>query len=294
MSANSVKLLKAQVAEAHTSNEFSRAAQLDARERLISDLEGSARKTQEIARGETVRLQGVLGSVDTIVEMLHGQNAEDRNTLRHEANRLESLRVSLLPEVAGLRKELEEEHARLAKRWIALEEESRRRMADFSSREQRCQEQSAQLKREQVAFIDQQASARASAEKITRVHCEEKERLSEAYSRLQKESSCFEERVKEASKELRDAEHARAEIEHNRQSIEADRRKLSDLSKAVSEASEQVSSRIREAEHKLAASESIKAEAKALSQLARETMTQAEEKAYKAEQVYRQNEVKMP
>ncbi len=284
-------MLKAQVTEAHTSNELARAAQLDARERLISDLEGSARKTQEIARGETEHLQGVLGSVNSIVEVLHEQNSEDRNRFRHEVNCLEGLRVSLLPEVTGLRKELEEEHARLAERWIALEEDSRSRIADFSSREQRCQEQSARLKREQAAFLDQQVSARASAKEITRLHCEEKERLSEAYSRLQRKSSCFEDRVKEASKELRDAEHARVEIEHARQSIEADRRNLSDLAKKVFEASEQVSSRIREADHKLAAAESIKAEAMALSQLAHETMAQAEEKACKAQQVYRQNEV---
>ncbi len=279
-------MLKAEVTEAHNSNELARSAQLDARERLISDLEGSARKTQEIARGETEHLQGVLGSVNSIVQVLHDLNSENRNRFHHELTCLEGLRESLLPEVTGLRKELEEEHARLAERRIALEEDGRSRIADFSSREQRCQEQSAQLKREQAAFLDQQISARASAEEITRLHCEDKERLSEAYSKLQRESSCFEDRVKEARNVLRDAEHARAEIKHARQSIEADRTNLSDLANKVLEASEQVSSRIREADRKLAASESIKAEA-----LAHETMAQAEEKACKAQQVYRQNKV---
>ncbi len=291
-STDSVKLLNAQIMEAQTSNELARTAQLDARERLIRDLEGSTRKMQEeMACGKADRLQGVLESVDTIIEMFHGQNAEDRNRLRHEANRLEGLRVTLLPEVAGLRKELQEEHARLAERWIELEEERRSRLADFSSREQRCQEQSARLKREQAAFHDQQAAAKASAEEIAKIHSEEKEKLSEAYSRLQKETSCFEDRMKEASNTLREAELARVEIERGSQAIETDKRKLSGLAMQVSEASEQVSSHIREADHKLSASESIKMEAKALSQLARETMAQAEEKAYKAEQVCRQNEV---
>ncbi|CAM9420463.1 unnamed protein product, partial [Hapterophycus canaliculatus] len=65
-SAGAVKLLQAEMMEKKNVSEVSREVHLDARERLIKDLEQSARRAQQTAEDEVQRLQGTLMAMDQV------------------------------------------------------------------------------------------------------------------------------------------------------------------------------------------------------------------------------------
>jgi hypothetical protein len=92
-SAGLLKLLEQQVRSGSLASESSREAQLEARERLINDMEESARRNQQRAEEECLRLQGLLASTATAVSALRSGNAEERERMRAEHERLLDFQV---------------------------------------------------------------------------------------------------------------------------------------------------------------------------------------------------------
>ncbi|CAN0486601.1 unnamed protein product, partial [Ectocarpus sp. 12 AP-2014] len=98
-SAGAVKLLQSEMIERKKVSEVSREGHMDARERLIKELEQSARRAQQTAEDEVQRLQGTLMAMDQVMSALRGQNAGERERLRQEHLRMEALQGAMVAEV---------------------------------------------------------------------------------------------------------------------------------------------------------------------------------------------------
>ncbi|CAM9432226.1 unnamed protein product [Laminaria digitata] len=96
-SAGAVKLLQAEMVQRKGISEVSREGQMEARERLVKELEQSARRAQQTAEDEVQRLQGTLMAMDQVMRALRGQNAGERERLRQEHLRMETLQVGFSP-----------------------------------------------------------------------------------------------------------------------------------------------------------------------------------------------------
>ena len=72
-----------------------RSIQLEARERLVVDLEEASRTTQARAEEECRRLQGVLNAIEAGHQAQRSQTEEERVRLREEHARLEAMQMTL-------------------------------------------------------------------------------------------------------------------------------------------------------------------------------------------------------
>ncbi|CAB1113789.1 unnamed protein product [Ectocarpus sp. CCAP 1310/34] len=116
-SAGAVKLLQSEMIERKNVSEVSREGHMDARERLIKELEQSARRAQQTAEDEVQRLQGTLMAMD---------------------------QGAMVAEVDSVRKSVEEERQRLAERGAALERDKREADATARAESDRLAEQAAE------------------------------------------------------------------------------------------------------------------------------------------------------
>ncbi len=69
--------------------------EMDARERLLSEMEERARERADTAEAEAVRLKGILTHMEVLVQGLKSQTADEKERLRGEHARLQMLQVSL-------------------------------------------------------------------------------------------------------------------------------------------------------------------------------------------------------
>ena len=73
--------------------EAARQGQMEARERLLSEMEQRAKERSEAAETESYRLKGMLVHMEGVVGQLRAQSGEEKERLRLEHNRLQSLQV---------------------------------------------------------------------------------------------------------------------------------------------------------------------------------------------------------
>lgn len=66
---------------------------MEARERLLVEMEERAKDRSEAAEAETFRLKGIIVHLETVVSGLRTQTAEEKERLRHEHQRAHSLQV---------------------------------------------------------------------------------------------------------------------------------------------------------------------------------------------------------
>jgi hypothetical protein len=67
---------------------------MEARERLIHEMEESARHRVEAAEAEQFRLKGLLSHMEQVANGLRSQLGEEKQRLHYEQNRLHDLQVN--------------------------------------------------------------------------------------------------------------------------------------------------------------------------------------------------------
>ena len=67
---------------------------MEAREKLLAEMEDRVKERTESAEVESFRLKGMLVHMEGVVQNLRSQSADEKERLRLEHNRLQSLQVS--------------------------------------------------------------------------------------------------------------------------------------------------------------------------------------------------------
>ncbi|CAK9101690.1 Uncharacterized protein SCF082_LOCUS47539 [Durusdinium trenchii] len=131
-SAQELTSLQASLQQRHDSDEAARTAQLECRERLVTEMEASARAQLERASEESRKVQSLHRAIEQSQHVVTQQVEEDRARLREEHARLEALQLTLKIEAESLRADAMQERARVREERSALESE-RREWAMLSS-----------------------------------------------------------------------------------------------------------------------------------------------------------------
>ncbi|CAM9564149.1 unnamed protein product [Ectocarpus sp. 6 AP-2014] len=289
-SAGAVKLLRSEVIERKNVSEVSREGYMDARERLIKELEQSARRAQQTAEDEVQRLQGTLMAMDQVMSALRGQNAGERERLRQEHLRMEALQGAMVAEVESVRKSVEEERQRLAERGAALERDKRQANATARAESDRLTEQRVKLETDRESFAALQISASKAAEEMARRHTDEEGRLNLARQSLEKEASSFEARLSCARADLHKADHVRETLDRLRDQDEVERRRLKAVAGELERAFEEVRAKTDESIERQREAETMKMEALAASKTAAEEREAAQLRSVRTEEAARRLE----
>jgi hypothetical protein len=85
--------------------------QLEARERLLAEMEESARARAEAAEAEGYRLKGLLVHMEHVVGTRRSQGSEEKERLRQEHQRLEAMQMALEADRIALHKRAADEMA---------------------------------------------------------------------------------------------------------------------------------------------------------------------------------------
>ena len=99
--------------EKFESSEHARSVQLEAREKLVAEMERGARDHRDRALQEASRLQAIVDSLEASNRLVHVRHEEERCRLREEHNRLDALKLTLTTEAEIIRNDVAEERIRL-------------------------------------------------------------------------------------------------------------------------------------------------------------------------------------
>ena len=132
---SSVKLLEElslKFTDRFESSEHSRSVQLEAREKLVAQVEQNAREQREKATQEASRLQAIVESLEASNQLVHVRHEEERCRLREEHSRLDALKLTLTTEAEIIRNDVAEERIRLRdekERWEPYKREQEANIA---------------------------------------------------------------------------------------------------------------------------------------------------------------------
>ncbi|CAM9661664.1 unnamed protein product [Scytosiphon promiscuus] len=289
-SAGAVKLLQAEMMEKKNVSEVSREGHMDARERLIKELEHSARRAQQTAEEEVQRLQGTLMAMDQVMSALRGQNAGERERLRQEHLRMEALQGTMVAEVEAVRKDVDEERERLKERSAALDKEKREAAALARAESQRLADQRVKLETEREKFAALQVSATLAAEEMAQRHTVQEENLNLARQSLEREASGLEARLSCARADLHKADHVRESLDRIRDQDELERRRLKVLAAELERAFEEVQTRTDDTDQRRREAEEVQIQALASAKAATKEREAAQMRSVQVEEAARRLE----
>ncbi|GMI15926.1 hypothetical protein TrLO_g3324 [Triparma laevis f. longispina] len=259
-SAATLKILENQMITSKMATDAGRESQLEARERLIGDIERSSRESMERSESQAVRLQGSVGAVEDVMRSLRNQNVEERERLKGEHARLESMQAGLMQERAQFLAVNEEERSRIADRWASFEVEKRKMEENLAIRREDVERGRAKLEREKAEFARLQGEASRAAEAQVEEMSKEEKRLNDARGALMRDLSLFEQKQEAAKQDLLLAESSRLELDALRGKLDEDKRRLGSMGEELHKLGQEVHQRGNEAENKLSEAEKIKAE----------------------------------
>ena len=94
---------------------------MEARERLLTDMEDKARERAELAEQEAYRLKGILSHMEHVVNNMRGQNSDEKDRLKQEHSRLAAAHKSLEADKLALQSRNAEELSAIKQRSKELE-----------------------------------------------------------------------------------------------------------------------------------------------------------------------------
>ena len=205
-------LLQAQMADRAAGLDVAHDAQIDARHRLIEDMEVSARSTHQQAEHEVVKLQALLSSMDTVMRSMRSLSLEEHERLNKEHERLDMLQDATKVEAVRLRETLAEERKLLTERQASHEAERRAFESTVDERTNKLDAAAAALTQERAQFASLQAkAARAASEKEEQMAQKDKA-LRELGEQIEQQAAALDERVAAARRQIDEAEAREREL----------------------------------------------------------------------------------
>jgi hypothetical protein len=107
----SIRLIEEELNLKFRGLDVAKQGQLEARERLLAEMEESARARAEAAEAEGYRLKGLLVHMEHVVGTMRSQGSEEKERLRQEHQRLEAMQMALEADRIALHKRAADEMA---------------------------------------------------------------------------------------------------------------------------------------------------------------------------------------
>lgn len=217
-----------------------REGQMDARERLLQDLEAKARERAEIAEAEGYRLKGILSHMESVVSSLREQGNEEKERLRQEHARLQARQTSFEAERTAQQNRNLEELAYIKQRSKEVELE----LVKLTQEKQRTFEVIAEAQRklgsEKAEFEVFLSSSKRSLEASEARLRDEDQRVARARNEVMQEKTALEERRLAAMKDIETAEELKNVLTRAQQEIETEKAELRRISQDYKAATEEI------------------------------------------------------
>lgn len=218
-------------------------AQLEARKRLVDDMELSAREARRTSEAETVKLQAVLSGMDAALRNIRSMSAHEHERLHHEHARLSSLQESLDAQARASRESaaLEWAHSRAR---IATQEATLAKLQD----EVAADRAALQVEREELEAGRADLARRTSriendAALKLGVIAKKEAALLELHQRVQEQSGDLDRRVEAVRRLMLEADDREAALDKREQRLQAEMRRLLEMHGDLEQAARAVAER---------------------------------------------------
>ena len=245
-STGSIRLIEEKLSIRHKSAELVKEGQLEARERLVSEMEEKAKDRVEAAETETYRLKGLLVHMEQMVNSLRSQTADEKERLRMESTRLQTMQNAIESERHALRFRIEEENTEIERKRQAVKNESLRVEEERRNNMKEIEKEKARLEENKNELAIRIATSTRSVEDSVAKLQEEERRLTKMRSDLHKERALFEQNRQAAMGELREAESRYKMMIVASDDLGKEKMQLETAAKEVQRASEELKQRDEE------------------------------------------------
>jgi hypothetical protein len=220
--------------------EAMREGQIDARERLLQDLEGKARERAEIAEAEGYRLKGILSHMEHVVGSLREQGNEEKERLRQEHARLQARQTAFEAERSAQQTRNLEELAYIKQRSKEVELELVRLTQEKQRTFEVISEAQRKLDTDRAEFEVFAASSKRAIESAEARLRDEEQRINRARNDMLQDKAALEERRLAALKDIESAEEVKNILVRAQQENESEKAELRRISQSYKAASEEI------------------------------------------------------
>jgi hypothetical protein len=220
--------------------EAMREGQIDARERLLQDMEEKARERAEIAEAEGYRLKGILSHMEHVVSSLREQGSEEKERLRQEHFRLQARQTAFEAERNALQERNLEELAYIKQRSKEVELELARLTQEKQITFEAISAAHQKLDTEKADFAIFASTSKRAIEAAENRLRDEEQRIARLRNEMLMEKASLDDRRAEAMKDIEGAEELRNILVRAQQENEAEKAELRRISQSYKAASEEV------------------------------------------------------
>jgi len=190
----SIKLLEEQLVSKYRGLDAAKDGQMEARERLLAEMEEKARLRAETAEAEGYRLKGLLMHMEHVATSLRSQGSEEKERLRQEHQRLHSMQLALEAERHAMQARLSEELALLKTRMGEADGEMQKLSHEKRQHSEAVAAAQRALDTDRAEFAAYLSSHSRTAEATAERLAEEEARLSRVREELSRERTLLEQR----------------------------------------------------------------------------------------------------
>lgn len=198
----SIKLLEEQLVSKYRGLDAAKDGQMEARERLLAEMEEKARLRAETAEAEGYRLKGLLMHMEHVATSLRSQGSEEKERLRHEHQRLHSMQLALEAERHALQARCSEELSLLKTKMAETEAETQRLNNEKRLHSETVAGAQRALDSDRAEFAAYLMTHTRTAEATSERLAEEEARLSRVREELSRERTLLEQRKAAVSLKL--------------------------------------------------------------------------------------------
>lgn len=244
----SIKLIEEQLNVRYRSIDAAREGQMEARERLLADMEMKAREKAEQAEAETFRLKGILNHMEHVIDNIRSQSTEEKERLRQEQLRLTTLLSSVEAEKKALQQRNSEELAYIKQKSKELELESVRLLEEKRNFFESIASSQRSIDREKAEFETFANHKRRTLESLeTQLHDSEM-KLKREKEEFFSDKTSFEMRRREAIASIESIESDKRKLFDEQENLRREREQLKSLANEVQQVMNTISEKEKEIE----------------------------------------------
>ena len=233
----SIKLLEEQLLSKYRGLDAAKDSQMEARERLLADMEDKARSRVDAAESENYRMKGLLMHMEHVAGTLRSQGGEEKERLRQEHQRLHSLQIALEAERNAFQTRVTEELQLLKKKMDEAEAETKRLNKEKKEQLDKLTHERRTLEADRGEFSTYVMNHTKEAEATAEQFKEEERRLLRLKDEIERDRILLDQRKSAAAADIQEADRIRNIVASSKEEVTREKAKLQQVAGELNSAS---------------------------------------------------------
>ena len=225
----SLKMIEEQMSLQYKGIDAVREGQFEARERLLHDMEMQIKEKAETAEVDNFKVKGMLSHMEQVVSNLRNHSGEERERLRLEHRRLESMQANLESERRLMNERFTSELEQLNRKMALAEEMAEKDVITRREQTAEIAEMRRRLETEKKEFAVYVSTSVKTAERTSQHLKEEESRLLALRSEVSQEQAYLNQQKNEAEEQLKQAAAWKRSVQKTRHELQLEKEGLEDL-----------------------------------------------------------------